>query len=90
MPLVNSEKNAQRGKLLKEVDTTSEIYQLFESNFSASDRKWHNFKLGIGDWGLGIGHRALVISPLLPLLPLLPTESDDRQTRSCNLLRRVR
>lgn len=80
MPLVNSEKNAQRGKVLKEVDTTSEIYQLFESNFNASDRKWHNFKLGIGDW-------ALVISPLLPLLP---TESDDRQTPNCNLLRRVR
>ncbi len=39
MPLVNSEKNAQIGKVLKEVDTTSEIYQLFESNFNASDRK---------------------------------------------------
>ncbi|MEH2056542.1 MAG: hypothetical protein V7K97_10385 [Nostoc sp.] len=42
MPLVNSEKNAQIGKVLNEVDTTSEIYQLFESNFNASDRKLHN------------------------------------------------
>ncbi|MEH2441859.1 hypothetical protein [Nostoc sp.] len=43
MPLVNSEKNAQIGKVLKEVDTTSEIYQLFESNFNASDRKSAQF-----------------------------------------------
>jgi len=48
MPLVNSEKNAQIGKVLREVDTTSEIYQLFESNFNASDRKSPNFKLGVG------------------------------------------
>ncbi|WP_375443030.1 hypothetical protein, partial [uncultured Nostoc sp.] len=52
MPLVNSEKNAQIGKVLKEVDTTSEIYQLFESNFNASDRKLHNLKLGNGEWGM--------------------------------------
>jgi hypothetical protein len=54
MPLVNSEKNAQIGKVLKEVDTTSEIYQLFESNFNASDRKLHNLKMGSGEWGMGI------------------------------------
>ncbi|MEH2175291.1 hypothetical protein [Nostoc sp.] len=49
MPLVNSEKNAQIGKVFADVDTTSEIYQLFESNFNASDRKLHNLKLGIGE-----------------------------------------
>lgn len=49
MPLVNSEKNAQIGKVFAEVDTTSEIYQLFESNFNASDRKLHNLKLGVGN-----------------------------------------
>ncbi len=52
MPLVNSEKNAQIGKVFTEVDTTSEIYQLFESNFNASDRKLHNLNLGIGHWAL--------------------------------------
>jgi hypothetical protein len=51
MPLVNSEKNAQIGKVFAEVDTTSEIYQLFESNFNASDRKLPNLKLGSGEWG---------------------------------------
>ncbi|MFN6486386.1 MULTISPECIES: hypothetical protein [unclassified Nostoc] len=45
MPLVNSEKNAQIGKVLKEVDTASEIYQLFESNFNASDRKLPNIQV---------------------------------------------
>jgi hypothetical protein len=45
MPLVNSEKNAQIGKVLKEVDTTSEIYQLFESNFNASTQKLHSMKM---------------------------------------------
>ncbi|MHC5598387.1 MAG: hypothetical protein ACYTXC_21015, partial [Nostoc sp.] len=59
MPLVNSEKNAQIGKVLKEVDTTSEIYQLFESNFNASDRKLHNFKMGSGEWGMGNGDLGL-------------------------------
>jgi len=48
MPLVNSDKNAQIGKVFAEVDTTSQIYQLFESNFNASDRKLPNFKLGSG------------------------------------------
>jgi hypothetical protein len=43
MPLVNSEKNAQIGKVFAEVDTTSEIYQLFDSNFNASDRKSPQF-----------------------------------------------
>ncbi|RCJ25834.1 hypothetical protein A6V25_20540 [Nostoc sp. ATCC 53789] len=58
MPLVNSEKNAQIGKVFAEVDTTSEIYQLFESNFNASDRKLHNLKLENGEqrenWGQGV------------------------------------
>jgi hypothetical protein len=45
MPLVNSEKNAQIGKVLKEVDTTSEIYQLVESDFNASTRKLHQFSI---------------------------------------------
>ncbi|BDI19879.1 hypothetical protein ANSO36C_56810 [Nostoc cf. commune SO-36] len=49
--MVNSEKNAQIGKVLKEVDTTSEIYQLFESNFNASDRKSAQFWiLNLGFW----------------------------------------
>ncbi|MEH2308822.1 hypothetical protein [Nostoc sp.] len=49
MPLVNSEKNAQIGKVFAEVDTTSEIYQLFESNFNASDRKLHNLQVERGE-----------------------------------------
>jgi hypothetical protein len=43
MPLVNSEKNAQTGKVFAEVDTTSNIYQLFDSDFNASIRKSHYF-----------------------------------------------
>lgn len=47
MPLVNSDKNAQIGKVFADVDTTSEIYQLFESNFNASDRKLPNLQVEI-------------------------------------------
>ncbi|MEH1815607.1 MAG: hypothetical protein V7L09_24795 [Nostoc sp.] len=49
MPLVNSEKNAQIGKVFADVDTTSEIYQLFESNFNASDRKLPNLQVESGE-----------------------------------------
>ncbi|QFS44178.1 hypothetical protein GXM_01651 [Nostoc sphaeroides CCNUC1] len=63
MPLVNSEKNAQIGKVFTDVDTTSEIYQLFESNFNASDRKLHNLKLGNGEWGVGSGEWGRIITP---------------------------
>ncbi|WP_414517743.1 hypothetical protein [Nostoc sp. PCC 9305] len=51
MPLVNSEKNAQIGKVFADVDTTSEIYQLFESNFNASDRKLPNLQVENGEKG---------------------------------------
>ncbi|MEH2431164.1 MAG: hypothetical protein V7K26_27495 [Nostoc sp.] len=51
MPLVNSEKNAQIGKVFADVDTTSEIYQLFESNFNASDRKLPNLQVESGEKG---------------------------------------
>ncbi|MBN3890586.1 MAG: hypothetical protein HWQ43_15970 [Nostoc sp. JL31] len=49
MPLVNSDKNAQIGKVFADVDTTSEIYQLFESNFNASDRKLPNLQVENGE-----------------------------------------
>jgi hypothetical protein len=74
MPLVNSEKNAQIGKVFAEVDTTSEIYQLFESNFNASDRKLHNLKFGSGEWGAegDKGTRGENLKQVFPLVPNSP------------------
>jgi len=65
MPLVNSEKNAQIGKVFADVDTTSKIYQLFESNFNASDRKLHNLKLGNEEMGSRGGKQKVLPSKLL-------------------------
>ena len=85
MPLVNSEKNAQIGKVFAEVDTTSEIYQLLESNFNASDRKLPQF------WILDFSFnpKSKIQNPKLNDSALF-TKWDDRQIRSCNLLHRVR